>query len=177
MVDLVIHGTIPPFLIEPGYWQLSANIAETSSIVADITQIMNRSHFLGSWMLVMLVTFAEAYLHDAFSMLIAAGLNGGSLSPAAAEEITKKWIKNAIRGGGPHKWIEQLRKFGATGFNHDLADRMQKIWDRRHHIAHFAEPEVNKAATQEFISATKIVNEFVDTTERFVVASCPDGVQ
>jgi hypothetical protein len=150
---------------------LLADIAVADAGITGLVTLLNTAHFLRSWMLVMLVAFTEAYLHDAFSLLIAAGLRGGSLAQAAAVEITEKWIKNVIRGGNPHEWIKHLTNFGAMGYAPDLANQMKSIWDRRHLITHTAEPEIDATSAQQFIDAAKLLHAFVETTDRFVVAS------
>jgi hypothetical protein len=93
------------------------------------------------------------------------------LPAAIADDITKRWIKNLIRGGSPYEWIKKLENFGATGYDPDLAGKMQKIWDRRHKIAHTAEPAINQAASQEFVDAVLVVKSFAELTDAFVVAS------
>ena len=140
-------------------------------MVTEMTNSLNSSHFLSNWMLVMLVTFTEAYLQDILSLIISSGIQVRSLPPAIADEIKNKWTRN-IREGGPRIWVRQLKRLGATGYRRDLVPRMKKIWVRRHEIVHSA-AEIDNTAMQEFISATKVVNEFVETTDQFVVTSCP----
>jgi hypothetical protein len=71
-------------------------------------------------------------------------------------------------------WLKQLRQFGATGYFADLAGKMQTIWNRRHEIAHTAEPEINQTASQEFLDALLVVNGFVETTDRFILKTRPN---
>ena len=76
-----------------------------------------------------------------------------------------------------------MEKFGATGYSPDLHSRMRDIWKRRHRIVHSAQPETDITSIgelqelREFINASKIVDEFIETTDRFVVKSCPDAAQ
>jgi len=156
---------------------LSAELAEANLEAAKLVDLLNTSRFLGRWMLVMLVTFAEAYLQDVLSLLVSDRLQRCSLPPAVGNDMTRKWLKDVLRSGSPHKWVKQMEKFGATEYSHDLANRMKKIWDRRHQIAHSAQPEIDNTAMQEFINASMVVNEFVETTDRFVVKSRPDAAQ
>lgn len=71
----------------------------------------------------MLVTFAEAYLEDAFALMISDAFDATALPNAITDEISEKWIKNTIRSGNPHQWINQLKKFGAVGYPDNLAGR------------------------------------------------------
>src|ERR1700722_4535406 len=59
---------------------------------ADLTSLLNESHFLGGWLLVMLVTFTEAYLQDALSLLLSEGLHACALPTDVGDEIKRKWI-------------------------------------------------------------------------------------
>lgn len=149
---------------------LLAEMAAADAGITSLKTLLNTAHFLRSWMLVMLVTFTEAYLEDVFSLLLTAGFQGGSLPPTATEKITKKWSKDATRRGGPPAWIIQLTEFGVTGYDPKLAGQMKKVWDRRVSIVHKAEPEITATSWQEFIDAAKLLNDFVETTDRFVVA-------
>jgi hypothetical protein len=156
-----------------------ADLMAVRVAVADLTTLLKHSDFLGSWMLTMLVTFTEAYLQDALSLLLSEGLYACSLPPDISDEIKRKWIKEVLRIGKPSKWLKQLAKFGATGYTPNLEEQMTNIWDRRHQIIHSAEPEIDKSplqALQEFLSAARVVNEFLETTDRFVVATCPHAL-
>ena len=141
--------------------------------MTDLVSLIKTGQFLGTWMIVMLVTFADAYLEEAFLLLIAGGFQGSSLPKAATDDLTDKWVKGLIRGGNPHTWIKQLEQFGATGYEAELAGKMQTIWKRRHEIAHTAEPEINQTASQEFLDALRLVNGFVETTDRFILKARP----
>ncbi len=149
---------------------LADGLATVNQILAEVTALTNTREFLRAWMIVMLVTFAEAYLEDALSLLISTGFNRSFLPDPIADEITKKWIKNLIRGGNPHEWIKKLEKLGATGYEPDLSIKMQKIWARRHALAHTAEPEIKKTASQEFIDAVLVIKVFAEVTDTLVVA-------
>jgi hypothetical protein len=155
---------------------LLAGLKEANQTITDLVSLIKTRQFLSTWMIVMLVTFAEAYFEDVLLVLIAGALQGSSLPPAIADDITKRWIRNLIRGGNPHTWIKQLETFGATGFDPGLAGKMQSIWDRRHKIAHTAEPEINQAASQELIAALLVVRDFAEATDAFVVASASKNV-
>ena len=137
------------------------------------TLLKSRS-FLYSWMIVMLVTFAEAYLEDALNLLLASGLSKASLPLPISDEMKRKWVRDILRSGRPHQWIKKLEEFGVTGYSPTLPEEMRAIWERRHHIAHSAEPEVRNTITYEFLDAAKVVANFVDTTDAFIVASSPN---
>jgi hypothetical protein len=74
-----------------------------------------------------------------------------------------------IRGGNPPTWIKQLEQFGVIGYDPDLTPKLVTIWKRRNQIAHTAQPEINQTALQEFLTALRVVNGFVEITDRFVV--------
>ena len=67
-------------------------------MMANLQTRFNMSHFLAGWDARDAGDFAEAYLQDAFSLLIAGDLEGGSLPTVAAVEITNRWIRNVMRG-------------------------------------------------------------------------------
>jgi hypothetical protein len=93
------------------------------------------------------------------------------LPPDVTVEIKKRWVKNLMREK-PNAWIKQLERFGVTGYDPNLAGKMQKIWDRRHKITHTAEPEISPTVSQELVDAVIVVGKgFVEVTDAFVVAS------
>jgi hypothetical protein len=132
-------------------------------------------HFLYSWMTVMLVTFAEAYLEDVLNSLISQSLVSSTLPDAIKDEITKKWVKDALRIGRPNEWIKQLAKFGITGYPSDMAGQLLIVWQRRHTIVHTAQPEIPNTAPQQFLDATKLVAEFMKTTDDQFLTICPSA--
>jgi hypothetical protein len=149
---------------------LMAEISSMGEIVDDYVKLVKTRQFLGAWMVVMLVTFAEAYLEDALGLILSHRMQPASLPPSISTDMMKKWIKNLLRAGSPHAWIKQLEAFGATGYDADLADKMRAIWDRRHKIAHTAEPGINAGASQQLVDAAFVVAAFVKVTDTFVVA-------
>ena len=150
---------------------LMADIAVLNETVTDFVGLVKTRQFLSTWLIVMLVTFAEAYFEDVLLLLISEGLQPSSLPVPIAEELKKMWVKNLLRGGKPHAWIKQLQALGATSYDPGLASKMQKIWERRHKIAHTADPEINNSASQEFLDALIVVKDFAEATDAFVVAS------
>jgi hypothetical protein len=150
---------------------LMADLTVLNETVTNFTGLVKTRQFLGTWMIVMLATFTEAYFEDVISLLISEGLQPSSLPATVAEELKKMWVKNLLRAGKPHAWIKQLQALGVTGYAPDLADKMQKIWKRRHMIAHTADPDINNYASQEFLDALIVVNDFAEATDAFVVAS------
>jgi hypothetical protein len=153
---------------------LSESLAPLGDSVTSMAELRKSTSFLHTWMIVMLVTFAEAYIEDILLLLISDGLKGSSLPRATSEEITKKWVKNLLRGGNPHAWVKQLEKFGASHYDPELAGKMQRLWERRHSIVHTAEPEAGPASSQEFLDAMLAIKSFVDVTEPFVIG-CAQG--
>jgi hypothetical protein len=114
--------------------------------------------FLYDWVLVMMVTFAEAYLENALLLLITAypewmktkdpvKLSGADVLAIGATPDTekrwqelmallrKRWVKQFLRNS-PEVWIKRLKKRGALGYRKDLAEKMKTVWVRRHAIVH-----------------------------------------
>jgi hypothetical protein len=168
MIGEAIRST--PDLAQENLKPLTAEIDALNEIVVDFTQMVKTRQFLGAWMVVMLVTFAEAYLEDALGLILSHGMQPASLPAAISADMTKKWIKNLLRVGSPHAWIKQLEALGATGYDPDSGDKMRAIWDRRHKIAHTAEPEINATASRQLVDAAFVVTAFVKVTDAFVVA-------
>src|SRR5262249_39530855 len=106
--------------------------------------------FLTHWMLVMLVTFVEAYLEDFLVMIVQlnpswcsseATLSFEDLSDnctveSLRDKICRRWAKGILRSGNPTNWIRRLESFGARGYRDNLGNDMEKIWERRHVIVH-----------------------------------------
>jgi hypothetical protein len=155
--------------------QAHAAMAPLTPLIDQFVALLRSRSFLYSWMIVMLVTFAEAYLEDALNLLLASGLSKASLPLPISDEMKRKWVRDIIRSGRPHQWIKKLEEFGVTGYSPALPEQMRAIWERRHHIAHSAEPEVRNTIQYEFLDAAKVVANFVDTTDAFIVTSCPNN--
>jgi hypothetical protein len=106
--------------------------------------------FLTRWMLVMIITFVEAYLEDFLVMIVQlkpsfcsseATLSLEDLSEKCTVEslrdkIYRRWAKGVLRPGGQKKWIQRLENFGARGYRANLGEDMEKIWERRQIIVH-----------------------------------------
>jgi hypothetical protein len=100
--------------------------------------------FLSDWMVVMLVTFVEAYLED--FLVMAVRLNPGWFRSEAAisyndlldestieslrDKIRRRWARKVLRSDGPSKWIGRLARYGIQGYREHLGAEMQDIWDR-----------------------------------------------
>jgi hypothetical protein len=124
-----------------------------------------------TWAIPMIVTFTEAYLQDAFALILSGALAKAALPSPVVEDIAGKWVKGTIRSGNPHQWINQLKKFGVTGYPDDLATSLQRAWDLRHDIIHSAEPDTSAIVKDFPVSEIlKTVSMFVQTTDAFVVA-------
>jgi len=143
-----------------------------ASVVQPIVDEMNKSlqtrMTIMTWAVPMLVTFTEAYLQDAFALMISCACGRTALPGPIVDEISSKWIKNAIRSGNPHQWVNQLKKFGVTGYPDDLASNLQKTWDLRHDIIHSAEPDTTVMKDFPLSESIKNVGIFVQTTDAFV---------
>lgn len=138
-----------------------------------MTQTVVSGRFLYSWMIVMVVTFAEAYLEDVFSILITQGLSTSALPAELQTEIAKKWVKEAMRRGRASEWIKHLGKFGISGFPPELPSQLQPIWQKRHTFVHTAEPSMTNAAPQEFLEATKRITSFIEKIDAQLLTLCP----
>jgi hypothetical protein len=116
----------------------TVSLPSESAVLTPLIEEMNVSlatrKTIITWAIPMLVTFTEAYLQDALTLLISSAFQSSSSPGPIVEEITSKWIKGTIRSGNPHKWVNQLKKFGVTRYPEDLAGRLQKTWDLRHQI-------------------------------------------
>ncbi len=139
---------------------------------ANAIEKLTSRFFLHSWMTVMLVTFAEAYLEDALDVLMSTGLKAAALPIDVSDEMKRKWIRDILRNGRPHEWVKQLKRLGVTGYDESLPDRMKVIWERRHQIIHAAGSEFSSGSLQEFFEAVKVVNRFVDATDKLVQQLC-----
>ena len=150
----------------------SAELRFALPLHQDATEKISSMFFLCSWMTVMLVTFAEAYLEDVLDSFLNASLASSTLPSDLREEFNKKWRKEVMRSGNPSHWINHLRRFGVQGYSDDLPKQLREIWDQRHRIVHSPGQEVDGVkAAQEFIKASKLVTGFVTTTDRFFSSS------
>jgi hypothetical protein len=143
----------------------------TQPIVQEMHESIMLRATIMSWAIPMLVTFTESYLEDAFALIISGAFEVTALPTSIIQEISEKWIKNIIRSGNPHQWINQLRKFGVQGYPDDLAAKLQRTWTLRHEIIHSAEPDISVMLKEFPLSESlKNVGAFVLTTDAFVIA-------
>jgi hypothetical protein len=151
-----------------------ANIAEavqsTVPVIDQMTTAITSRNFVYSWMTVMLVTFAEAYLEDVLRLLISQALSSSTLHDSVKSEITKKWVKEALRGR-PQDWIKQLDKFGIGGDASNQADKLAVVWQRRHTLVHTAEPEIPNTAARQFLDAVILVSSFIESVDAIADSS------
>lgn len=139
--------------------------------------------FLTRWMLVMIITFVEAYLEDFLVMLVQ--LNPSLCSSEATpslddlsenctveslrDEIYRRWAKGVLgRPGGRKKWIQRLENFGVRGYRDNIGEDMEKIWGRRHVIVH--EPSAQLSDDLDHLKkALDCLGHFVEITDLFLV--------
>src|SRR5215831_10569391 len=90
--------------------------------------------FLTNWMLVMIITFVEAYLEDFLVMIVQlnptwcsseATLSFEDLSDnctvdSLRNKIYRRWAKGILRSGKPKDWIRRLESFGVRGYRDNL---------------------------------------------------------
>jgi hypothetical protein len=162
-------GTYDSAMFQKEAGSLLTELTAMGRMMTDLASYRQTNQFLVTWMIVMLVTFAETYIQDALLILISRGFEGSLLPSAVRADITNEWIRNAIRRGSPHSLITQVSKFGVIGYSQELINNLTRIWARRNQIVHSAEPEINQTAPQEFIDAAQFVNAFVEITDRGVV--------
>jgi hypothetical protein len=105
------------------------------------------------WEVVILVTAAEAYLHDVLKsaakidpslmeksqqpIRYADVVHAGSIEELA-DEMRSRWARGWVDDGGPTRWISRLEKMGARGFATDLPPQLERIWGIRHVVVHSA---------------------------------------
>jgi hypothetical protein len=127
---------------------------EIRSFESLVQVVMDMSAVVHSWILVMVVTFAETYLHDILADCAALdpGLMNDSQQSATFEdidaasslvelkaELTSRWASNWIqRRGGPRKFVSTLHDYGARGFEATAVDALEELWGIRHVIVHRA---------------------------------------
>ena len=167
-----VQQSVTSLIAEPGSTQiedLDKALALLGKSTGELQDWKDGLLFLQGWMLVMLVTFAEAYLEDVLNLLIGQGLQRSHLPHSIGKNMQRKWVKDILRAG-PREWLTNLENFGATGYRARLAEDMMFIWKRRHIIVHTAElPQPPAKALTEFGNAVDIIGSFVKTTNRFVV--------
>lgn len=138
--------------------------------------------FLTHWMIVMLVTFVEAYLEDFLVMIVQ--LNPSWCSSEATlsfedlldnctveslrDKICRRWAKGILKSGKPTNWIRRLESFGVRGYQDNLGDDMEKIWERRHLIVHDPTSQLSDAH-QHLMRALDYCGHFVEITDSFLV--------
>jgi hypothetical protein len=141
--------------------------------------------FLNDWMLVMVVSFTEAYLEDVLALLVGRNpafmgdlklkVSYAELTAAASlaedmQAMRGRWqecfINNFLREK-PQQWIKLLEGFGAKAYPAGLAEEMTTVWRRRHAIVH--SEVTGHMSLGEFKKALGIIDSFLKPTDRFVV--------
>lgn len=141
------------------------------------TRLENALGASGEWILVMLVTAAEAYLTDVLASCATvdpklmeqseqkvsyADVLRFSDKDELANELRRRWARNFVDDGGPKRWIDRLTRMGARGFHEDLADVLEEVWGIRHMVIH-----TGGRATQDFVHRHPNVG--VDVGERIKI--------
>jgi hypothetical protein len=172
----------PASVDQPKVNSVTADLEEMSrafkplgASIDTLGSLVKSTSFLYTWMIVMLVAFAEAYIEDALKLLISSGLSATSLPAPIIGEMKRQWIKDILRRGKPHQWITALEKVGVTGYDKELADKLSVLWTRRHNLVHSPLAEVGSALTNELCDAITLVSNFVKTTDRFIAQSHPNA--
>ena len=160
-------------------WGITEELSTLNTMTDRIWKLGELMAFQSEWLIVMLVTFAEAYIEDTLLCLLREGIASPSALPSAIRSrIVEKWVKDVLRSGGPPKWIKTFEEFGAPDYRSHLKKELQRVWTRRHEIVHSAKSNSPRnLVMQEFMSAFKSVDEFVLATDRFVVGVCPTGLE
>jgi hypothetical protein len=106
--------------------------------------------FLYHWILVMLLTFVEAYLEDFLVTIVQLNpvwcsseamysfedLIDNPTIESLRDKVARQWAKNILRQGTPKNWIKRLEGFGVGGYPDNFGKNLEKIWDRRNEIVH-----------------------------------------
>jgi hypothetical protein len=75
------------------------------SFLKEVQKEVDISTFLTSWKIVMLVTFAEAYVEDAFRLLIKQEVITADLGKTTSKNPIESWIGFILRKK-PAKWMK-----------------------------------------------------------------------
>ena len=141
-----------------------------NTVVEMINTWMQLHPFLHDWMLVILISFTEAYLEDVLTLLVAhkpewmrlerkkilscaadLALGARDLSCPSekqwqepVENMQRRWVKNFL-SEEPADWIKAMTKLGAN-YPDDLTEKMTALWKKRHDIVHSSKSELMDAA-------------------------------
>jgi hypothetical protein len=171
----IVAGENLPFTISPDKikWMTLSKKSPKDKVVIDSNQFLSAIHFMCYWQLVMIVTFAEAYLQDVLVMAaeISPDIMRDSKVSSTYDEIMatdsinhlvfdlrRKWASRNFIDSGPKKWIERLHQMGAKDLDSSLGEKMEFAWGVRHLIIHNA----NKI-TQEFVRIHKLPSSKIGT--------------
>jgi hypothetical protein len=152
----------------------------TNLATLQIAAFLRTHPFLYDWMLVMIVTFAEAYLEGALHLLARSNpgimavstmlLTGADVmdidpTPEPAQRwesllqvMRHRWAVQLLREK-PTQWISRLEKFGVPSYPKDLASRLTDVWKARNSVVHrrpsefSPAPVISKAATERFMQS------------------------
>lgn len=127
-----------------------------------VMQSLVATRFTTKWLTVMLVTVVETYLQDALCELAEVDPSVmGNVFPKVdyrdlssfdtledvRAECRKQWAIGIIARDGPSKWVDLLKKLGASSYQKGLVEQMERIWGIRHIVVHNA-----GRATRDFLS-------------------------
>lgn len=153
--------------------QLTRSLEDINVALCKVTTCLEQHYKAIQWQVVMLVTYAEAYLQDVLEAAATVGpdlmakseqsasycevINAISLEQLASE-LRQKWARSWLNNGGPNLWIKQLTKMGVCSYPADLATKLEYIWGIRHVVVH-----ANGLATPDFLrrhpSGAKVVGD------------------
>ncbi len=164
---------------------LSSWLIDLQAGVEKVKTFAELATFLNDWMLVMLVSFTEAYLEDVLFLLVERNpgwmedlrlkvsyreLAGTDSLPTNMEVMQRRWQKcwvNNILRESPQQWIKHLERMGVSGYPASLAEEMAALWRRRHDIVHSG--AIGHMSMDEFKEALDVIGNFLRPTDRFVV--------
>lgn len=167
---------------------VASNFEELKKYIDEVSGILeSNAHvhpFMFDWILVMVVTFSEAYLENVLLLLTSASpalmktketvkLSGADV--LGIEEkfdtekrwqelmalLRKRWVKQFLNES-PGKWIARLEKFGAPKYPPALAAEMTTIWNRRHAIVHAPRTAQSDQLAESVATLVQIRSEFSD---------------
>jgi hypothetical protein len=158
--------------LQPIYDHVMVQMEGVRSFFKEVQKEIDASTFLTSWKIVILVSFTEAYVEDAFRIVMAKRLapDGRDLLQITStrKDFTRPWVDSIIRAGTA-EWIKMFTKLGVVGYRDNLADELGKTWKRRNDIVHQPRLETMTAQEGEFVNALDAVQHFVLTTDEFIV--------
>jgi len=150
--------------------------------------------FMHEWNAVMVVTFAETFLHDV--LVEAAQLDSTILGDAEPKvsyadisvveslaelrvEALSRWARGFVDDGGPSRWSSRLLGMGVRGHDSEIGT-LEELWGIRHAVVHRAgvvsaeflrrHPGLASRVGEKLSVSPERVNGYIESVDRFVDA-------